>query len=370
MVLEDVLGCFWQRRLVANLLVASLVAPFFWRRHWGMSSSENELCVGAVVGGDNSPEKRGGGQDDRAGASRKSRRRPRSRSPEFPAQAAADSGSSKRRRIGWKESPNPSPVRFPARLASRRRSTARSRSRSPRRVVERPRERRAASSHDREFSMRPKVKICTLCGDPILPHERCYRDTTNLHNGCGLAMRASQRSKKLDGVRDQFADIQRQVPKQARDALMSLMVEPGQTRRFDKFIGVVTTWKRSHEITNGRKTKEMDELEFIAHWVGRGRSDAQAKKRWAKATSAKALRKKQAFYVGKKIHVWVKKRRCINEFDRLAQETSFAEDGVKASKQQAFSMIGKQIAFDEPAKKALGGIHYSVIIIFIIIIVV
>ena len=105
----------------------------------------------------------------------------------------------------------------------------------------------------------------------------------------------------------------------------------------------------------------MDELEFKAHWKGRGRSDKQAQRRWDKATSAKAFRKKQAFYVGKKIHVWCKKRRSINEFDRVAQETSFSEGGVQASKKQAFSMIGSDIAFDEDAKKALGGIshHHS-----------
>ena len=64
-------------------------------------------------------------------------------------------------------------------------------------------------------------------------------------------------------------------PAKARDALKTLVTKPGETRSFTKFVSLVSSWSRGKIIDQSRSFLEMDEKEFKAHWIARGRS-AQA----------------------------------------------------------------------------------------------
>ena len=54
---------------------------------------------------------------------------------------------------------------------------------------------------------------------------------------------------------------------------------------------VVTTWAKKRALEIADRWVECDHAEFDAHWLARGRTPKQCKRKWEKATSAKKVRK-------------------------------------------------------------------------------
>ena len=135
-------------------------------------------------------------------------------------------------------------------------------------------------------------------------------------------------------MKDQWADLQSEAPEVAQAEILKVRKAPGTNasghRSFAGLHKVVTSWAKTKSLELADRWLECDRGEFEAHWAGRGRKPHQIGRKWAKATTAKKIRKGLCFQksktsksgkVKKVTIVWVKKQRKFKDATSLSKTT-------------------------------------------------
>lgn len=103
-------------------------------------------------------------------------------------------------------------------------------------------------------------------------------------------------------VKRKYEAVKKESPEQARQAIASM--QNGTQASLLGMVTVLTSICRQCRLAMENKMIELDFKAFIKHWEGRGRTDIEAKAKWAKKTDAAMIASGRAFYKGRKLFVW------------------------------------------------------------------
>ena len=202
----------------------------------------------------------------------------------------------------------------------------RSRSRSPRR-----------SGAARSRSEPVLVKMCKVCEEPLESDQRQYKGC-QMHYACGAKQAAAMTYFRANAeAKRSYEAVKKESPDKARQSIAAM--ENGSRASLLGMVTVLTSICRQRRLAMENKMIELDFKAFVSHWQGRGRSDIEAKAKWAKKTDAAMIACGRAFYKGKKLFVWEALPRVLANDDVILMQQSQEPSKLLCDASAARSML-------------------------------